>query len=128
MRHSLLRCNRGKKRCIAPTVEGLTNPTEISDCPEMMSLLLLKNLNLVKAMDMTGYHQIIIVMVPHYYHVIFLHYSNCMITHCYVPNPFCISTIIPIPKGSNRSTRTVKNYRGIALSSLLSKIFVDLIV
>ena len=23
---------RGKKRCIAPTVEGLTNPTEISDC------------------------------------------------------------------------------------------------
>ena len=25
-------CNhRGKKRCIAPTVEGLTNPTEISD-------------------------------------------------------------------------------------------------
>ena len=22
---------RGKKRCIAPTVEGLTNPTEISD-------------------------------------------------------------------------------------------------
>ena len=74
VRHSLLRCNRGKKRCIAPTVEGLTNPTEISDCPAMMSLLLLKNLNLVKAMDMTGYRQIIIVMIPHYYHVIFLHY------------------------------------------------------
>ena len=34
----------------------------------------LKNLNLVKAMDMTGYHQIIIVMVPRYYHVISLHY------------------------------------------------------
>ena len=36
---------------------------------------------------------------------------NCMITHCYVPNSFCISTIIPIPKGSNksRSTSTVKN-------------------
>ena len=33
---------------------------------------------------------------------------NCMITHCYVPNPFCISTIIPIPKGSNKSTCTVK--------------------
>ena len=28
---------------------------------------------------------------------------NCMITHCYVPNSFCISTIIPIPKGSNKS-------------------------
>ena len=46
-----------------------------------------------------------------------------MITHCYVPNSFCISTIIPILKGSNKSTSTVKNYRGIVLSSLLSKIF-----
>ena len=43
-------------------------------CPVMMSLLLLKNLNLVKTIDMTGYHQIIIVMVSHYYHVTFLHY------------------------------------------------------
>ena len=33
---------------------------------------------------------------------------NCMITHCYVPNSICISTIIPIPKGSNKSTSTVK--------------------
>ena len=33
---------------------------------------------------------------------------NCMITHCYVLNSFCISTIIPIPKGSNKSTSTVK--------------------
>ena len=48
-----------------------------------------------------------------------------MVTHCYVPNSFCISTIIPIPKGSNKSTSTVKktNYGGIAPSSLLSKIF-----
>ena len=53
---------------------------------------------------------------------------NCMITHCYVPNSFCISTIIPIPKGSNKSTSTVKNYRGIALSSLLSKIFDNCII
>ena len=53
---------------------------------------------------------------------------NCMITHCYVPNSVCISTIIPIPKGSNKSTSTVKNYRGIALSSLLSKIFDNCII
>ena len=53
---------------------------------------------------------------------------NCMITHCYVPDSFCISTIIPIPKGSNKSTSTVKNYRGIALSSLLSKIFDNCII
>ena len=53
---------------------------------------------------------------------------NCMITHCYVPNSFCISTIIPIPKGSNKGTSTVKNYRGIALSNLLSKIFDNCII
>ena len=51
-----------------------------------------------------------------------------MITHCYVSNSFCISTIIPIPKGSNKSTSTVKNYRGIALRSLLSKIFDNCII
>ena len=52
-----------------------------------------------------------------------------MITHCYVPNSFCISTIIPIPKGSNKSKSTLKkNCRGIALSSLLSKIFDNCII
>ena len=52
-----------------------------------------------------------------------------MITHCYVPNSFCISTIISIPKGSNKSTSTLKkNYRGIALSILLSKIFYNYII
>ena len=33
---------------------------------------------------------------------------NCMITHCYAPNSFCLSTNIPIPKGSNKSTSTLK--------------------
>ena len=52
-----------------------------------------------------------------------------MIRHCYVPNSFCISTIIPIPKGSNKSTSTIKkNYKGTALSSLLSKIFDNCII
>ena len=36
---------------------------------------------------------------------------NCMITHCYVPNSFGISTIIPILKGSNKSTSTVKKLK-----------------
>ena len=33
---------------------------------------------------------------------------NCMITQCYVPNSFCISTIIPILKESNKITSAVK--------------------
>ena len=41
-----------------------------------------------------------------------------MLSHCYAPVSFCLSTMIPIPKGSD-----IKNYRGIALSSILSKLF-----
>ena len=40
---------------------------------------------------------------------------NCVITHCYVPSSFCISTIIPIPKGSNKSTSTVKKTTEVLL-------------
>ena len=52
------------------------------------------------------------------------HLSNLislMLSHC-APTSFCMSTMIPIPKGSG-SIGDIKNYRGIALSSLLSKLF-----
>ena len=45
-----------------------------------------------------------------------------MLSHCIAPSSFCMSTMIPIPKGSG-SMGDIKNYRGIALSSLLSKLF-----
>ena len=45
-----------------------------------------------------------------------------MLSHCYAPVSFCMSTMIPIPKGSG-SMGNIKNSRGIALSSLLSKLF-----
>ena len=45
-----------------------------------------------------------------------------MLSHCYVPFSVCMSTMIPIPKDSV-SICDVKSYRGIALSSLLSKLF-----
>ena len=37
-------------------------------------------------------------------------------------------TMIPIPKGSNKDTSDIDNYRGIALSSLLSKLFDSCII
>ena len=40
----------------------------------MMSRLLSRYLNQVKAVDMTGCDKIILAMASHYYHVIFLHY------------------------------------------------------
>ena len=45
-----------------------------------------------------------------------------MLSHCIAPSSFCMSTMIPIPKGSGLMGG-IKNYRGIALSSLLSKLF-----
>ena len=45
-----------------------------------------------------------------------------MLSHCYAPDSFCMSTMIPLPKGSG-FIGDVKSYRGITLSSLLSKLF-----
>ena len=53
------------------------------------------------------------------------HLSNLfslMLSHCCSPTSFCMTTMIPIPKGSG-SMGDMKNYSGIALSSLLSKLF-----
>ena len=77
-------------------------------CPAMMSLLLLKKLKPGKSDGYDGlssdYYCNGTPLLSRYISALF----NCVITHCYVPNSFCISTIIPIPKGSNKSTSTVK--------------------
>ena len=36
--------------------------------------------------------------------------------------------MVPIPKGSNKDLINIKNYRGIALSSLISKLFDNCII
>ena len=46
-----------------------------------------------------------------------------MLTHGFVPNEMLSSTIIPIPKGKNKSINMSENYRGIALSSIIGKVF-----
>ena len=46
-----------------------------------------------------------------------------MLSHCYTPTSFYVSTMIPIPKRSSGSMNDIRNYREIALSSLLSKLF-----
>ena len=55
---------------------------------------------------------------------VFLSYLfTTMLYYCFTPKSLCNSTMIPKPKGSNKDTYDIKNYRGIALSSLLSKVF-----
>ena len=53
---------------------------------------------------------------------------TCMLHHSYSPDSFCLSTMVPIPKGSNKDLSMSKNYRGIALSSIFSKIFDNCII
>ena len=51
-----------------------------------------------------------------------------MLYYCFIPKSFCISTMIPIPKGSNKDTTDIRNYICIALSSLLSTLFDSCII
>ena len=60
----------------------------------------------------------------HYLSILF----SLMLSHCYAPSSFCISTMVPIPKKSSGSMGEITNYRGIALSSLMSKIFDNCII
>ena len=46
-----------------------------------------------------------------------------MLNHGIVPSGLLTSTIIPIPKGKNKSLNVSSNYRGIALSSIIGKVF-----
>ena len=50
-----------------------------------------------------------------------------MTVHGFVPDDMRLSTIVPIPKGKNINLTDSNNYRGIALGSLLGKVF-DLIL
>jgi len=50
-----------------------------------------------------------------------------MTVHGFLPDDMRLSTIVPIPKGKNINLTDSNNYRGIALGSLLSKVF-DLIL
>jgi len=48
---------------------------------------------------------------------------TAMLSHGYSPNEYLDTAIIPIPKNARKSVNDSENYRGIALSSIVSKIF-----
>ena len=51
-----------------------------------------------------------------------------MLSHFDAPSSFCISTMVSIPKKSSGSMEEITNYMGIALNSLVSKIFDNCII
>ena len=58
-------------------------------------------------------------LLTHYLSLLF----SLMLSHCYTPTSFCVSTMIAIPKKGSGSINDIRKYRGIALTSLLSKLF-----
>jgi len=64
--------------------------------------------------------------VKHCCHELFIHLSilsTALIVHDYITDDLSSSTVLPIPKGKNLNYSDSTNYRGIALSSILGKIF-----
>ena len=53
---------------------------------------------------------------------------NAIVVHGNLPDNFLYSTIIPILKGRNANSCDSSNYRGIALSSIFSKVFDNLVL
>ena len=53
---------------------------------------------------------------------------TCMLTHGMPPSGLLLSTIVPIPKNKRGNLRDSSNYRTIALSSLLCKLFDTIII
>ena len=53
---------------------------------------------------------------------------SLMLSHCLPPKSFCMSTIVPIPKKGSSSIGDIRNYRGIAWSSLVAKIFDNCVI
>jgi len=48
---------------------------------------------------------------------------NSLIRHCFLPRDFCVGLIIPLLKDKHVDASLVNMYRGITLSSALSKLF-----
>ena len=70
-------------------------------------------------------------------HMVYAHPSLCIaicnlfkliITHRYVPNGFCIGTIVPLVKDKSHNLNDIDNYRPITLIPVISKIFEHVIL
>ena len=53
---------------------------------------------------------------------------HTMLSHGCVPGDFLISTLVPIPKNKRKSLNNSENYRAIALSSILGKLFDNILL
>ena len=94
----------------------------------IMSKIPFKKLKPGKSDGFGGLTSDYIINVSHLFNVYLSHLFTNMLYYCFTPKSFCISTMILIPKGSNKDTSDIRNYRGTAFSSLLSKLFDSCII
>ena len=94
----------------------------------MMSKIPSKKLKPGKSDGFDGLTSDYLINASSLFYVYLSHLFTNMFYYCFTPKSFCISTMIPIPKGSNKDASDLRNYRGIALSSLLSKLFDSCII
>ena len=88
----------------------------------------IKKLNPGKSDEFDGLTSDYLINASPLFYVYLSHLFTNMLYYCFTPQSFCISTMIPIPKGSNKDTSDIRNYRGIALCSLLSKLYDSCII
>ena len=70
-----------------------------------------------------GYFSDHIVNASKKYYVFLSLLFKTMLSHSCVPSGLLLSTVTPIPKNKNKSLCNSNNYRGIALSNILGKLF-----
>ena len=94
----------------------------------MMSKIPSKKLKPDKSDGFDGLTSDYLINASLLFYVYLSHLITIMLYYCFTPKSFCISTMIPIPKGSIKDTSDSRNYRGVALSSLLSQLFDSCII
>ena len=91
-------------------------PVELVDrCLHSMKLQKAAGLDGIESEHIVFAHPVVVLLLSELF--------SCMIRHAYVPSGFCSGIVIPVPKDKSGDQMDSNNYRGITLSSNISKLF-----
>ena len=62
------------------------------------------------------------------FHILISLLFTCMLTHGIAPSGLLLSTMVPVPKNKRGNKSDSNNYRAIAISSILGKLFDSIII
>jgi len=87
----------------------------VDKCVRSMKLQKAAGPDGIKAEHLVFAHPIVILVLTEVF--------SCMLRHRYVPSGLCSGIVIPLPKDKSGNLMDSSNYRGITLSSTISKLF-----